>query len=201
MHAPVNTRRVDAFCSVPLRTMRSTTPFGGRTPTSRAFSLRPVSGSDARYVSTIGLIATVSTLPTSTNVKSLGVCEAVLVERERLLRIDFGEHCRRKRARTECVLRQCHLDRVPEYLFRSQSAIGEHGAAWPVNVVNTTVSSRGAVNVQVCELEHRLDVLRRAAPRKSFSGLADCRRYARGLAGELLAEVDAVEVAEPAELT
>ena len=51
---PVKTNRLCALGSMPARTVRSTTPDGGRIPTSFACSLRAGAGSEAMYRSTSG---------------------------------------------------------------------------------------------------------------------------------------------------
>ena len=70
-HVPVKKKLVVAFASVPLLTTFFMTPVGGLMPGSRGSSIRPPAGSDASQVSTKGFNATVSTLPTRMNVKSL----------------------------------------------------------------------------------------------------------------------------------
>ena len=59
------------FGSTPFLTTFSTTPVGGRIPTSFHVSFRRSDGSEPRYRSTRGFIVARSKVPTKTKVKSL----------------------------------------------------------------------------------------------------------------------------------
>ena len=121
------------------------------------------------------------------------VGEARLVERQRLREIPLVHGCRRLRLPPRAVLAEDGVDGLVEHDVRARHLVREQ----PLGLRRHR-GERGRVGArlrepQVQELEHRLEILRRAAALHALVELVDERPDRDGLAGQDLVEHHGVE--------
>src|SRR4051812_28954361 len=97
------------------------------------------------------------------------------------------------------MLRHHNIYRVAEYGVWISSTVGEKRCDLRLEgSVRSRVQARCS-EVEINELEHRLDVLRRARRRHALLRFTERRRDAHSLSTQLFAEVDCVERSNTAE--
>ena len=183
---------------MPLSTRFSMTPVAGSTPTSFHVSLRCVDGQRAEIPLDERLHRRQIEAADEDEREVARIGEAILVERERLVEIHLIDHLRRHHARARVVLGQRRLQRLAEREFRRHRLLLEPGLQLRRHHAEHRGIGPRLRERQVDQLEHRFQILARAAARQPFIQLADDRPDGRGLPGERLAQIDGAELADAA---
>ena len=126
-----------------------------------------------------------------------GVGEAVLVERHRFLEAHLRDGVRGQRPRAQVILADRGGEGVLERRFGQRLPVGQRrGQLRGRRAERFGVGARLRER-QIDQLEHRFDVPAQRPSVQPLGQLVDTRTHERGLAGELLAQIDGGQLAEP----
>ena len=176
-NGPVNTIAAWLFGSMPFSTCFSTTPVGGRTPTSFHVSLRR-SGRQAAEIPLDQRLHRRQIEAADEDEREVArVGEAVLVERQRLVEVPLVDRRRRRHAPPRGG---SGSERRSSASANANSGIARLVGQQRLHLrrparANAAGSARGCVNREIDQLEHRLEILARAAAAQPFLELADVR--------------------------
>ena len=98
------------------------------------------------------------------------------------------------------MLRHRHFDCVPKNSIRRHTTIGEERRNLRLERVECGRVETRRCEVEIHQLEQRLEILRRRAPPEPFCRFIDGRHDGDRLSCQLLLQIDSIEISDAAEL-